>query len=380
MRFQGIEYLEWIIGLNWDPQYDLGTSEPQLETTAHELGLTTGDIVISGHNAFGYDRLREHLAQRYQVSPDNVLCTLGASMANFLLCGVLIESGDEVVVEKPAYEPLFKVPQLFGATVRRVERRFEDKYELDPAELRKVLTPKTNLIILSNLHNPSGVLMGEDTLKKVGEMAAAVGAHVLVDEIYLEFLFDQAPPSAFHLGEPFIVTNSLTKVYGLGGLRLGWALCPRELVCRAQRSYFSLGVHNPICAEVFGHLILSRSPVWSGWTGEIKRRIRETTPMVNRFLRERGDLEWVEPAGGVMVFPRIKGFNGRQLAKLLRERYDTFIVPGHFFEDDRHFRLAYGASPPVVRRGLSHLASALDELGQAGASGANSGPEFEPRR
>jgi aspartate/methionine/tyrosine aminotransferase len=365
VRFQDIDYLEWIIGLNWEPQYDLGTSEPQIEATAQELGLRAEDIVISGHNVFGYDQLREHLARRYGVSPENVLCTLGASMANFLLCGALIEPGDEVVVEKPAYEPLLKVPQVFGANIRRIERRFQDRYELDLGELQKVLSSKTRLILLSNLHNPSGVLLGERVLREVGEMAVAVGAHVLVDEIYLEFLFDETPPSVFHLGEHFIITNSLTKVYGLGGLRLGWALCSPDLVRRAQRLYFSLGVHNPFCAEVFGHLFLSRSRKWSRWVAGLQSRIQETAPMVQRFLRARDDLEWVEPAGGVMVFPRIKGnFSGSQLADLLRQRYDTFVVPGRFFEDDRHFRLAFGAPPKVLHQGREHLASALDELAQ----------------
>ncbi len=230
MKFEGIEYLEWIIGLDWEPEHDLGTSDPQIEISARALGLRTADIVLSGHNALGYDQLREHLARRYLVSPDNVLCSLGASMANYLICGALIEPGDEVVVEKPAYEPLLKVPRFFGATVRRVERRFRNQYSLDPADLRMVLSPKTRLIILSNLHNPSGVLLEEEVLKEVWEMAAAVGAYVLVDEIYMELLFDSTPRSAFHLGETFIVTNSLTKVYGLGGLRLGWALGPQELI------------------------------------------------------------------------------------------------------------------------------------------------------
>lgn len=369
MRFRGIDYLEWIIGLDWEPQYDLGCSEPQLEASAQEMGLTSEDIIINGHNAFGYDELREYLARRYQVSPDNVLCSLGASMANFLICGILIESGDEVIVERPAYEPLRKVPQLLGAKVRRLERRFEEKYNLDLEELKRIVTRETSLIVLSNLHNPSGVLLPEESLREVGEVAASVGAHVLVDEIYLEFLFDETPPSAFHLGEPFIVTNSLTKVYGLGGLRLGWALCSPSLVKQAQRLYISLGVHNPICAEVFGHRILSRSLGWERRVDGIQRRLAETTPMVEDFLQGRDDLAWVEPAGGVMVFPRIKGnFSGRRLAEFLRERYDTFVIPGHYFEDDRHFRLAYGAPPEVLRQGLKNLGCALDELAGSGAS------------
>ncbi len=365
MNFQPIDYLEWVIRTPWEPQYDLGLSEPQIEASPGDLGLTAEDIVISGHNALGYHRLREHLALRYEVSPENVLVSLGASMANFLLCAILLQPGDEVVVERPAYEPLVKVPQLFGATVRRVERSFENAYRLDPAELREVLSPQTRLILLTNLHNPSGTLLDEDVLREIGEMAAALDAYLLVDEIYLEFLFDRPPWSAFHLGENILVTNSLTKVYGLGGLRLGWALCPPELVEKAQQLYVSMGVHNPICAEVFGHLVLSRRAVWDRWTQAVQGRIMENRALVHEFLAGRDDLEWVMPAAGVMVFPRIRrGFTGRQLAVLLRERYDTFVVPGHYFEDDRHFRLAFGATPAKLRQGLVHLACALDELGQ----------------
>jgi aspartate/methionine/tyrosine aminotransferase len=363
VNIQPIEYLEWIIRSAWEPQHDLGLSEPQLEVTAGELGLGREDIVINGHNALGYDGLKEHLAERYGVSADNLLCSLGASMANFLLCAVLLEPGDEVVVERPAYEPLVKVPKLFGSTVRRVERPFENGYRLDPSDLRRVLSSKTRLILLTNLHNPSGALLTQEALRELGEMAASVGAYLLVDEIYLEFLFHETPPSAFHLGENFLVTSSLTKVYGLGGLRLGWALCPPELVRRAQELYVSMGVHNPMCAEVFGHLLLSREAVWDRWVGVVRRRVEKNRSLVDQFLARRDDLEWVAPAAGVMVFPRIKGgFSGRQLAALLRERYDTFVIPGHYFEDDRHFRLAFGAHPDILQQGLRHLGSALDEL------------------
>jgi aspartate/methionine/tyrosine aminotransferase len=365
VRYDTIEYLDWIIGLNWEPECDLGSSEPLLEATPERLGLSTGDILINGHNALGYENLRQHLAQRHGVSVENVLLSQGASMANFLLCASLISPGDEVVVERPAYEPLFKVPQLLGATLRRVDRRFETGYSLDPSDLKRMLSKRTRLIILSNLHNPSGTLLSQDVLTEVGRLAASVGAHVLVDEIYLEFLFDDTPPSAFHLEGPFVITNSLTKVYGLGGLRVGWALCPPDLVRRAQKLYFTMGVHHPMCAETFGHLVLSRPSVWERWSREVRQRINTNRLILNEFLRGRDDLEWVEPAGGVMVFPRIRGdFPATRLADLLRCRYGTFIIPGRFFEDDRHFRLAWGAAPEVLRRGLDHVASALSELAQ----------------
>ena len=366
MNFQPIEYLEWMIRGPWAPKYDLGLSEPQLEVTAETLGLEAGDIVLDGHNALGYEALREHLARRYGVAAEEVLCSLGASMANYLLCGVLIEPGDEVVVERPAYEPLVSVPRLFGATVRRLERSYERDYVLDPSDLEKAISSKTRLIILTNLHNPSGVLLSQEVLKAVGERAAQVGAYVLVDEIYLEFLFDRTPPSAFHLGDNFLITNSLTKVYGLGGLRLGWALCPPELMRRAQELYVSMGVHNPMCSEVFGHLILSREAIWDRWVESCRQRIDQNRLAVDSFLAGREDLEWVAPAAGVMIFPRIRGkFTGSQLARQLIEHHETFLVPGRYYEDDRHFRLSFGAPPPDLQQGLRHLGEALDELREA---------------
>jgi aspartate/methionine/tyrosine aminotransferase len=366
VKVQPVEYLEWMIrGFPQEPRYDLGLSEPQLETTAGELGLGAEDILITGHNALGYEALREHLARRYGVSPDQVLCSLGASMANFLLCGVLLEPGDEVIVERPAYEALLRVPQFFGAAIRRVERPYEKEYQLDLAGLTETINPRTRLIILTNLHNPSGTLLTEEILREVGRRAAKVGAFVLVDEIYLEFLFERTPASAFHLGENFLITNSLTKVYGLGGLRLGWALCSPQLVRRAQEMYISMGVHNPMCSEVFGHLILSREAVWDRWSEAVRRRIEGNRTTVDRFLAGRDDLEWVDPAAGVMVFPRIrKDFTGSQLTRLLLERYDTFVVPGRYYEDDRHFRMAFGAAPEDLQKGLRNLGQALDELGE----------------
>ena len=364
MKPETVEYLDWIIHLDWEPRFDLGTSEPQLSATAEDLGLSAEDIVIDGHNALGYDKLRELLARRYDVSAENVLLSQGASMANFLICAALIRPGDEVVVEWPAYEPLFRVPQLLGAAVRRVKRPFESSFHLDPSDLRTALTDRTRLIILSNLHNPSGALLPEKVLRQVGQLADSVGARVLVDEIYLEFLFERTPPSAFHLGGPFMVTNSLTKVYGLGGLRIGWAICDPEMVRRAQRKYFTMGVHHPICSEAFGHAILSRREVWDRWVGACSRRIAENRPTMEAFIHGREDLQWVEPAAGLMAFPRLRGsFSSTELAEHLRHRFDTFIIPGRFFDDDRHFRLAWGAPGPVLRQGLHHLAAALDELG-----------------
>src|SRR5918997_6434230 len=184
-----------------------------------ELPVRLEDLELSGPSWYGYEPLQAALAAKCQVPPECVVAATGTSMANHLVMAALLEPGDEVLIERPAYEPLVAVAQYLGAKVRRFARAFEDGFAVDPGLLERSVSARTRLIVLTNLHNPSGALADEGTLRRVQAVARGVGARVLVDEVYLETLFDEAPRSAFHLGDEFIVTSSLTKVYGLGGLR-----------------------------------------------------------------------------------------------------------------------------------------------------------------
>ena len=149
----------------------------------------------------------------------------GTSGANFLAFAALIEPGDEVLVERPTYEPLLAALGFLGARVRRFERRFENGYRLDLDEIRSLLTDQVRLVVLANPHNPSGVLLPPDEVAGLARIAAQAGAHLLVDEVYRDIWFDEAPPSHVHLGPNVLATSSLTKSYGLSGLRCGWILC-----------------------------------------------------------------------------------------------------------------------------------------------------------
>src|SRR5271169_551216 len=223
-------YLAWA-KLNATARFNLAASGV-LDYPLAELPVHIEDLEIGGTGPYGYRPLMERLAAKAGVPTECVVYTLGTSMANFVALTALVHRGDDVLVERPTYDPLLTVLDYIGAKVCRFERLPENGFRLRPEELERKLTPQTRLVILCNLHNPSGALTDESTLRQVGAIAAKVGARVLVDEVYLETLFEQSWRSAFHLGTNFVVTSSLTKAYGLSGIRCGWILADRQLVER----------------------------------------------------------------------------------------------------------------------------------------------------
>ncbi len=143
-------------------------------------------LEIAGDNDNGYAPLAEAIAARYGVSRDMVVTAQGTSGANFLVFAALVKAGDEVLVERPGYDPLMGPPLLLGANVTRFDRRFEEGYRLDPDAVRAAMTPRTRLVVITNGHNPTGVVATDAELVEVGRIAERHGALVLVDEVYLD--------------------------------------------------------------------------------------------------------------------------------------------------------------------------------------------------
>src|SRR5215471_6761375 len=192
-------------------KYDLALSGI-LNLPFGELEATIEDIDINGDNSYGYGPLVDALAAHANVAADRVVTISGGtSMANHLAMAAAVDFGDEVLIEQPTYEPLLALAEYFGARIKRFARRAEDGFRVDLEDLHSKISPATRLIVLTNLHNPSSALVDEETLRRIGEIAKGAGARVLVDEVYLEALFEDAPPSSLHLGPQFIATTSLTK-------------------------------------------------------------------------------------------------------------------------------------------------------------------------
>jgi aspartate/methionine/tyrosine aminotransferase len=280
-------------------------------------------------------------------------------MANHLAMAACFEPGDEVLIEQPTYELLTSTARFLGARPRRFVRRFADDFRIDPAEVKRQITPATRLIVLTNLHNPSGVLMDEETLREIGAIAQNSGARVLVDEVYLEMVFNRAPRSSFLLDpKTFVVTSSLTKVYGLSGLRCGWILAAPELARRMWRM-------RDLMDASISHVTERMSVVALDHLEQFAQRARHIL-QVNRglldaFLDSRKDLQAVRPEFGTIVFPQLLQGDADGFCNLLREKFDTTVVPGRFFEMPRHFRLGIGGDSKMLEEGLERLGAALQE-------------------
>lgn len=323
------------------------------------LALRLEDLELSGRSLYGYEPLQRALAEKCGVALSSVVAATGTSLANHLVMAALVEPGDEILIERPAYELLINTARYLGARVNRFERRFEDGFRIDPAEVRRRMTPRTRLVLLTNLHNPSSALVDEDTLKQIGEMARTNDARVLVDEVYLDAMFERAPSSAFHLGEEFVTTNSLTKVYGLSGLRCGWILAAPDVASKLWRLNDLFGVIPAHAAERLSCVALDNL---DHLASHARGLLQANGALLNSFLDSRDELEASRHEFGTVSFPRLREGSVEELCQLLKEKYETSIVPGKFFELAQHFRIGLGNEQAMVAEGLRRLGLALDEL------------------
>jgi len=351
MRFHA-PYMEWA-KKRPVPRFDLAGSNI-LACSIDDIDGARDALQLSGENENGYAPLVDAIAQRYGVTASCVTTANGTSGANFQVFAALLEPGDDVLVESPGYDPLLGAPRLLGANIVRFERRFEEQFALDPDRVARALTPRTRLIVVTSPHNPSGVAVHRDALEAVGRLADAAGAHVLVDEVYLDAADHAAKPAAL-LGEAFVSTSSLTKSYGLAGLRCGWALSAPAVAERIRRARDVIDGTGSIAAERLATLAFAQLPkLMSRATALIEANMA----LVRQFVHARPELDVVLPRTCTVVFPRLRGSNDTTAfaARLLAER-GTAIVPGRFFDAPPHFRIGFGTATSVVRDGL-------DELGQ----------------
>jgi aspartate/methionine/tyrosine aminotransferase len=350
------EYMHWA-KTQQPVRYALSSSEvPHFRLDC--LPLTIEELDLDGASHPRYAPLLRAIAAKYDVAPECVVTADGTSMANFLAMATLISPGDEVIVERPAYEPMLAAARFLGADIKRIERRATNGFQLDMGELEAIATGRTHLILLTNLHNPTGALISEDDLRAIGAIAEARGAYVLVDEVYLDSSVPPRPTSAL-LGPQFVITNSLTKVYGLSGLRCGWILAEPGLAERMWRLNDLFGVNRAHQAEAlscfaFAHL----DEVFAG-TAE---RLAANRFLFNDFVASRPDLHCMKAEHGITAFPKWAGGDTERLDTLLRSNYDTSIVPGRCFEMPEHFRIGLGGSTELLEEGLKRIGAALDEL------------------
>lgn len=349
-------YMHWA-KTSSQAQFNLATSGVG-NLSIRDLDVSLDDLELTG-GGYGYRPLMELIGKRYGVATESIVTAAGTSFANHLAMAALIKPGDRILFEHPAYEPMLATARYFGADVKRFSRRFEDNFAIDLDDLRSNLTSDTRLIVLTNLHNPSSVLIEENTLAQIGQIAREIDARVLVDEVYLETLFEPQPRTAFHIGKEFVVTNSLTKAFGLSGLRCGWILAEPQLATRMwllNDLFASTPVHVGERLSVLAFQQLEKI------AGKAKSLLDQNRQLVFEFLDTVPQLEVVRPDFGTTVFPRLRDRDVDAFCGILRQKYQTSVVPGSFFEMPDHFRLGFAGDTESLKGGLERLQSAIAEL------------------
>jgi hypothetical protein len=340
--------------------YNLATSGV-MNYPLRELPVRLEDLEINGPTIYGYSPLQERLAAKANVPVECVVASTGTSMSNHLAMAACFEPGDEVLIEEPTYELLLSTARYLGAEVRRFPRRFEDGFRLDPEQVEKHLTPRTRLVVITNFHNPSGVMADSDGLRATGEIAKRVGARVLVDEVYLELLFQKPTPSAFFLGDNFVVTSSLTKAYGLSGIRCGWILAQPDLAERMWKLNDLYGATPVHVGELLSVIALDNLDRVAERAQSV---LQANGQQLELLLNTRAEMEYVRPQRGTIVFPRLTSGSLESFCELLRDKFETSVVPGGFFEMPRHFRVGIGGDPAMTAEGLRRVGMALEVLGR----------------
>ena len=324
-----------------------------------ELPVDFQKLEINGDNSYGYAPLRAAIAVHHGVDPDCVVESAGTSMANHLAMAAIIEPGDEVLIEHPAYGPILDVAHYLEAKVKRFPRTEENGWAVVPGEIRRCVTTNTRLIVITNLHNPTSVLTPDSVLREVGEIARTVGALLLVDEVYLDAVYEGTPRTSFHLGPEFVVTSSLSKVYGISGLRCGWILARPDLAWKMQRLndlYSATAVYpgELLSTVAFKHLDLLRE--------RARPIVAADRKLLRDFLAQQPAVSAVWTHWGTTSFVRLSRSRGSKadiFLERLQSEFETSAVPGRFFEMPDHFRIGMGVNTEMFGEGLNRIGHAL---------------------
>jgi aspartate/methionine/tyrosine aminotransferase len=357
MRHKHSDYMHWSKTQS-QARFNLATSGVGA-FPLRELPVDLEDLEINGDNSYGYAPLQEAIALHHGVDPECVVESAGTSMANHLAMAAIIEPGDEILIEQPAYGPILDIARYLEANVKRFPRTEENGWAVDPAEVRRGVTSRTRLIVITNLHNPTSVLTPDSVLREIGDIARSARSLVLVDEVYLDAVYEGTPRTSFHLGPEFVVTSSLTKVYGVSGLRCGWILARPDLAWKMRHLndlYSATPVHpgELFSVAAFKHLDLLRE--------RARLVVEADRKLLRDFLAQQTSLSAVWTEWGTTSFMRLsrsRGSNADVFLERLRGEFETSAVPGRFFEMPDHFRIGMGVDTEMFAEGLSRLNRAL---------------------
>ncbi|NQU05472.1 MAG: pyridoxal phosphate-dependent aminotransferase [Calditrichaeota bacterium] len=334
-----------------------GFASPQ---TLSELGLDLHDIPLKGNNYYGYLPLKEALAEQYGTSPDHIAITPGASMANYAVCSVLASQLKQIIVETPTYQPFISVAEsMKGCQPQRFTRNRYEDYHLNNDRIKKLIRPES-LVIISNPHNPSGVYDQTDVLLTLADNVARDNSWLMVDEVFLPFITNSLKQHAANLHERMISTSSLTKVWGLSKLRIGWVIAQPSFIKQVEVAMDYMHLVMPFIIEYLAFRVLSDETLNQRLLDNARKVASENLELVNFYLKDIPELDCIQPECGISMLIRFKdGRNSESFTNRLLTELNTAVMHGKFFEVEDGFRISFGGEKDVLKQGLEAIQSLL---------------------
>ena len=326
-------------------RYNLAESSAA-DRTLGDLGihLDPATLILQYGDHRGHPGLRELLAAESGCEASQVLLTPGAAGALFVTATALLERGDHLIVLRPNYATNLETPRAIGCEISCLDLTFERGWRYRAEDIEALIRPTTKLISITTPHNPTGTVLPAEELRRIVALAESRGIWLLVDETYRDLQMTEPPPFATTASDRVISVASLSKAYGLPGLRLGWlltrnaALAERFLAAKEQ-----MVICGPVLEETIGFEVYRRR---TALRPAIAALVAERIGIVARWMADHPAVEWIEPEGGVVCFPRIKpglSFDPDRFYRTLAADHGTYVGAGHWFEQDRrHFRLGFG--------------------------------------
>lgn len=364
MWFERMVLEIWFDDHQYEVTHDIGESAVQFKTV-NDLNLDLNPVELRYGYHYGRPDLRAAVAELYPgFQPEETIVTVGAAEAIFTINSALMKPGDHCIVEHPNYPSLYTIPRGLGVDTSLFTLRFEDDFKPDLDRLEALIRPETKLISFTHPNNPTGSMISADELERLVEIAARHKVYLMFDETYREMDADNKLPPAATLGDHVISVSTMSKSFGLPGIRVGWAACrDKDLLDKLLVVREHTSITNTSLGEEIALNVLNRA---EDILPAHRRAIADNKENAMAWIGNHDHVEWVYPEVGVVAFPRLKSHVAVEPEELFRHlvaRYKTFVIPGRCFEmEDRHFRLGFGAEPEELKQGLANFDAALADL------------------
>lgn len=330
-----------------------------------EIGVSIPDLTLLYGEHRGDAELRSLVAGLDEgIAADDVLVTAGAAGALFIIATTLLSERDHLVVVRPNYATNIETPRAIGCAITFVDLDFEAGFALDIGQVAAALRPETRYISVTCPHNPTGTTLTQADLAALVGLAERHGCYLLVDETYRDLSYGTALPTAASLSPRAISVSSLSKAYGIPGIRIGWLVTrDAELYERFLAAKEQIGICGSVIDEHVAAAMLRKR---ESFLGVVLPEMSRRRAIVQDWIDREPLVDWVGPSGGVVGLPRLNvadDFDFDRFYAGLLERHGTYVGPGHWFEmPKRYFRVGFGwPTEDELKGGLQAISAALRE-------------------